>query len=63
MKQISKKDLISLITESAHDMGEMSYNRAMPNPWDEGFDPKIHNERTSSKAKGFYLNKDYSLSY
>jgi hypothetical protein len=57
MKQISKKDLISLITESAHDMGEMSYNRAMPNPWDEGYNPEKHNERTSSKAKGFYLNK------
>jgi hypothetical protein len=55
MKQISKKDLISLITESAHDMGEMSYNRAMPNPWDDGYNPE--KERQGSKAKGFYLNK------
>jgi hypothetical protein len=55
MKQISKKDLISLITESAHDMGEMSYNRAMPSPWDDGYNPE--KERQSSKSKGFYLNK------
>jgi len=54
MKQISKKDLISLITESAHDMDEMSYNRAMPSPWDDGYVPD--KERTGSKAKGFYLN-------
>lgn len=55
MKQISKKDLISLITESAHDMDEMSYNRAMPSPWDDGYNPE--KERQGSKSKGFYLNK------
>jgi hypothetical protein len=36
-------------------MGEMSYNRAMPSPWDDGYNPE--KERQSSKSKGFYLNK------